>query len=85
MCHGGLAQGAWPYSSLVNVPASRDKCDPSPVLVTPGGPDKSYLLNKLLGVGMCPGTSAMPPLGMPLSTTDIQLITDWICQGAANN
>lgn len=86
LCHGGLASGAWPYTSLVNVKVSRDRCDPSAVIVAPGNLAQSYLMNKLTGVGICPGTSRMPPNGLPpLPQHEIQLIADWICQGARNN
>jgi hypothetical protein len=84
LCHGGLAQGAWPYDSLVNVHAVRDTCDSSLILVTPGSLQHSYLINKLTGVGMCPNTSTMP-LGLLLPQNEIQLIADWICSGAQNN
>jgi hypothetical protein len=85
LCHGGLAQGAFPYSQLVNVQMTRDTCDPSLVLVSPGNLGQSYLLNKLTGIGMCPGTSMMPKMGQPLPASEIQTIADWICQGAQNN
>lgn len=84
-CHGGLAQGSWPYEALVNVKASRDVCSPSRTLVVPGKPDDSYLLNKLTGNGMCPGGKLMPSPDAPLAADQIQVITDWICAGAKND
>jgi hypothetical protein len=84
LCHGGLATKSWPYVELVNYKAVRDTCDSSNVLVTPGSLDKSYLMHKLTGVGMCPQTNRMP-MGTPLPDEKIQTIADWICQGAQND
>jgi hypothetical protein len=84
LCHGGTALGAWPYSQLVNAPITRDTCRAG-VIVSRGSLQKSYLMNKLTGIDMCPGTARMPVNGTPLSSSDTQTIADWICQGAANN
>jgi hypothetical protein len=86
MCHGGLIQGSgpWPYDSLVNVHATRDTCNSALVLVTPGSLEQSYLINKLTGVGMCASTSSMP-IGQQLPQNEIQIVVDWICNGAPNN
>ena len=82
ICHGfGGAQMA--YQLLVNVPSTRDGCDPG-MLVAPGDVSGSYLVNKLDGVGMCPDTMRMP-FGGPLPAAQIQTIVDWICSGAPNN
>ncbi|MDP9149321.1 MAG: hypothetical protein M3O36_05180 [Myxococcota bacterium] len=88
LCHGGTAAGGFggaqgAHAALVNVPATRDPCDAG-VLVSPGSLPRSYLMNKVTGVGLCPGTSAMPP-GHSLRQMDIQTITDWICSGAPDN
>jgi hypothetical protein len=84
LCHGDIGP-AWPYQRLVNVPVSRDTCDPSALIVKPGSIDESYLMHKLTGIGMCPGTSPMPSRGNLLPSQQIQTIADWICQGAMNN
>jgi hypothetical protein len=84
LCHGGLAQGSWPYTDLVNVHASRDVCSSAGILVVPGDLEASYLMHKLTGVGICPGTQQMP-IGGPLTQAKIQTVADWICQGAQNN
>jgi hypothetical protein len=84
LCHGGMIQPAWPYSSLVNQPAQRDTCASAGVIVSPGSLDKSYLMHKITGVGICPGTASMP-MNSSLPAKDIQTIADWICKGAANN
>jgi hypothetical protein len=95
ICHGGGlvhpgggtggSSSPWPYDSLVNVPASRDVCSSAGVLAKPGSLDESYLMHKLTGVDMCPGTNRMPLGGSELPTGEIQTIADWICQGAKNN
>jgi hypothetical protein len=86
ICHGPFGGPANLHAELVGVPADFGQppsCHPSP-RVTPGDPEHSYLMNKLLGVGMCPGTQRMP-LGTPLLDSQIQVIRDWICEGAPNN
>lgn len=50
-------------------------------LVVAGDPSASYLINKLLGQGMCSGT-AMPKADMRLPRSDIDEISAWICAGA---
>lgn len=72
------------YDSLVGVPAA-DGADL--VRVKPGHPEDSYLYRKLKGshydVG---GQGGRMPLGMPsLRQPQLQLIHDWIEQGAQNN
>jgi hypothetical protein len=84
LCHGDIGP-AWPYQRLVNVPVSRDTCDPSALIVKPGSLEESYLVHKLTGIGMCSGTARMPSAGSPLPSQKIQTIADWICQGAMNN
>jgi hypothetical protein len=72
------------HDRLVNVPADDGlDCDAGE-LVVPGDPAKSYLMKKLLGVGMCRGTQRMP-LADPLTGSQIQIFADWICSGAPNN
>jgi hypothetical protein len=83
ICHGDILP-IWRYGELVNVPATRD-CVAAGNLVTPGDLEKSYLVRKLTGVGMCPGSERMPLHFQPLSTTDIQTVADWICGGAPND
>lgn len=50
-----------------------------PNQVVPGDADGSELYQRLIGVG-----NIMPPSGS-LSNTDINLVKDWINQGALNN
>lgn len=82
MCHGGLGGASWPYAALVGQPST--ECDDQRLLVAPGDPAHSYLVQKLTGEGMCTG-ERMPRLGPPLTAAQVQTIADWICQGAANN
>jgi hypothetical protein len=52
--------------------------------VSPGAPSKSYLMNKLTGVGTCSGTQ-MPKAGSGLPSSQIAIVSGWICAGAPNN
>ena len=54
------------------------------MLVTPGDVSKSYLENKLTGIGMCSG-SQMPKAGSSLPAADLAKIRAWICSGAKND
>lgn len=81
-CHGVGRLLTWPYQALVNVVAA--DCPDKRVIVKPGDPSSSYLVEKLLGAGMCSG-ARMPLRGTPLSDADMATIEAWICQGAANN
>jgi len=87
-CHvggaGGLKMGgtaAEAYAVLVDITANRAALD----RVEPGDAGASYVLNKLLGtqadVG---GGGSKMPLGAPaFSQTDIDLIAQWIDEGAS--
>jgi hypothetical protein len=84
-CHGGvmpqeqldLREGTG-YDELIDVAAAQ--CDDR-VLVVPGDPQASYVLDKLLGVDQCMGTR-MPKGADPYPPEQIDLVTAWICQGA---
>jgi hypothetical protein len=86
-CHSGrrpqaelsLEAGA-AYAELVGAPS---QCQ-GRVLVTPGKPSASYLMNKLTGVGLCGGTQ-MPKKGESLPAQQLEAISAWICSGAPNN
>lgn len=82
LCHGSLAPLTWPRAQLVNVPAT--DCPDDRVIVKPGDPANSYLIDKLTGVNMCSGVR-MPKLRLPLSEADVAKIAAWICQGALDN
>ena len=78
-CHGGsgnlyLAEAvAW--ENLVNEPASSY----SAIRVVPSNPDSSVLWNKLIGSDLF---GAQMPLGGALSTTELNIIENWIQDGA---
>ena len=80
-CHGGsqspnLSAGQ-AYDNLVNKASAQN---PSLLRVAPGESTNSYLIKKLNG----DGTSMMPPTGK-LSQDVINLIAEWINDGALNN
>jgi hypothetical protein len=79
-CH----RAGFAYTSLVNAPSQRDGCAMTKLLVVPGSLEESYLMNKLTGIGMCPGTVRMP-FGGALPADEIQTIADWICAGAQDD
>lgn len=86
-CHSGMRpaaemslEAASAYAALVNVATTCRELD----RVEPGAPDKSYLVNKLLGVDMCGGTQ-MPSRGAALPADQMDKIISWICHGAAND
>lgn len=66
------------YNNLVNVPSGEL---PNVDYVEPGNPDNSYLIWKLEGRQGISG-SRMPLGGQALSTSQIQLVADWIAAGA---
>jgi hypothetical protein len=68
------------YASLVNRPVTASEgAAPGSLLVKPGDPKGSFLIQKLLGTA--PG-SRMPQSGEPLSKGTIKLISRWIQRGA---
>ena len=67
------------YDNLVGVVA--DQCG-GRLLVEPGQPNSSYLLDKILGINLCSGTK-MPKMGAGLSTEESDMVSQWICSGAA--
>jgi hypothetical protein len=71
------------YTNLVNVKSTESAL----MRVAPGSPDKSYIINKLMGTqAQAGGSGAQMPFGAsPLSQSQINLIQQWISQGAKNN
>jgi hypothetical protein len=59
-----------------------DECCNQISIIEPGHPERSYLLDKLSGQHLCMG-SQMPLYQPPLNPDDLQIISDWICQGAS--
>ncbi len=88
-CHAGvrpqanldLAVGR-SHGELVGVASAQ--CSPPRLLVTPGDPGRSYLMNKLGGTGLCFGTQ-MPKAGTSLAASELDAIGAWICAGARND
>ncbi len=72
------------YGNLVNVNSTEAT---SLKRVAPGSPDKSYIINKLLGTQtQAGGSGAQMPFGaQPLPQATISLIQQWITAGAPNN
>jgi len=68
------------HGSLVNVPSEQVARD----RVEPGNPDASYLIDKLEG-NQAAGTSQMPFGGPPLDQATIDMIRQWITEGALDN
>lgn len=87
-CHGEAKQGGLDlrsgasYAELVNVdPDKAAAKDAGLKLVTPGDPDKSFIVVKLGTVPSGMG-ARMPQGGRPLDASTIQAIKDWIANGA---
>jgi hypothetical protein len=86
-CHlgAGAPQGlildeANSYGLLVDVPSMED---PSILRVEPGDPDNSYLIQKLEGTATV--GDQMPLGGTPLSQATIDVIRQWITEGATDD
>jgi hypothetical protein len=89
-CHAGSnpAQGmnlsdGQAYANIVNVQSNES----SLLRVRPSEPDSSYLVHKIQGTqGSVGGSGGQMPLGRtPLSQTQINIIRQWITDGAQNN
>lgn len=89
-CHGTLESGglkltaAESYVELVDVLATQLGCNTIPRVDKAGtDPDNSVLVRKIENTGCGP----IMPSGAnpPLTAGEIQLIRDWIIQGALNN
>jgi hypothetical protein len=50
--------------------------------VEPNNVENSYIIDKLLGVDIAPGTEQMPFGGIPLCDAKIEAVTEWIAIGA---
>lgn len=71
------------YEQLVNTLSQQS----SMVRVKPGAPEDSYLLHKLTGTHLDQGgTGTRMPQGFPpLTDAQVDLISQWIAQGAPDN
>ncbi len=66
------------YEDLVRTPTP--ECCDGRLRVDPVHPDKSYLLQKLRGVGLCAGRQM--PLSGSITPAHVAEIARWICEGA---
>ena len=76
ICHGF---GAGAIAQQVGIPSV--ECCGELQMIEVGHPERSYVLQKLRGNNVC-GGSQMPLNQVPFSTDDLQVVADWICQGA---
>jgi hypothetical protein len=81
ICHDFAAKGG---VALAIGSLSAECCDRR-ALIAPGFPERSYLLDKLRGQDLCADSRSMPLDKPPLSAADIEIISDWICEGAPIN
>jgi hypothetical protein len=54
------------------------------LLVVPGAPTESYLMNKVMNVDLCGTSKKMPPSGS-LSDAQLEVLSQWICGGALDD
>jgi len=76
ICHGNF--GGWDASSYTTVLGTGDH---APVII-PGDPENSLLAQKMIGTHFI--GAIMPPAGL-LPEDEIQIILDWIEEGALDN
>ena len=83
-CHGlAMTSASRAYAFLVN--QSSFECDGLRPLVTPGDPDRSYVMDKVLGRNLCAGHAMPRGLENRLSGDEVRTLTRWICEGAPND
>ncbi len=80
-CTGEICHAPWRYDSLVGQ-HSLACCDHR-LLVAPGSPSTSHLVQALRGSNAC--VSQMPLDEGSLSSAEIATVVAWICQGAPDN
>ncbi|MCR9292805.1 MAG: DUF1549 domain-containing protein [bacterium] len=79
-CHQpAKAQGDYVMTDFASLLRAGESGSPA---VVPGDPDASYLLEQVTPVN---GESAMPKKGQPLADAEIELIRQWIQQGAVDD
>lgn len=89
-CHGGSTgglnlQNGNSFSQLVNIASNNDGTHTPPFRrVLPGKPDSSFLIIKLTNPNSQQG-NLMPQVGGALSTEKINVIRQWISNGAPND
>lgn len=87
-CHDGVQPQAGldlrASSAYAELGGLSTQC-PSTPLVKPGAPTESYLVHKLQGSGPCFQPTRMPKAATPFTEAQMQLVRDWIANGAPNN
>lgn len=79
------------YAGLVNVQAVQDTAAPILDRIEPGDPEASFLIHKIQGTHTAAGgRGGRMPAGCPgsracLTPEEIQLIRQWVVEGALNN
>ena len=81
-CHSNAASASaglqlHDETAVLNMIERPSTQDPDILLVAPGDPDNSYLLQKMRGFQLSEGTDSMPP-GTTLCEGKIQLVEEWI-------
>lgn len=76
VCHSFSAGG---IARQIGLPSL--ECCNERLLIEPGHPERSYVLQKLRGTELC-GGARMPLDHPPFNESDLQTVSDWICQGA---
>ena len=80
-CSGEVCHGVWTYGTLVGEKSTA--CCDHRLLVAPGLPSRSHLIQAVSGISDC--VSRMPLDLAPLSDNQIATLIAWVCQGATNN
>lgn len=80
-CSGDVCHSAWTRDALVDKPSA--SCCDHRLLVVPGQPSSSLLIQAVRGVGAC--IPQMPLYEGSLSDSDIATLIAWVCEGAPNN
>ena len=96
-CHDDTPPASLPlvasvaYDTIVDVAAVQDTLDPILDRIEPGDPEASFLIHKIQGTHTAVGGRGVRmPAGCPgsrpcLSAAEIQLIRQWVLEGALNN
>jgi hypothetical protein len=82
-CHSAMATANGLYQMMVDRIA--EECTDNRLMVKPGDPEHSYMIQKVTDHNLCASEPPMPLTGAPLASADIQVIYDWICEGAPDH
>ncbi|APR74763.1 Chitinase [Minicystis rosea] len=81
-CHKAAATANGFYDQFVMRIA--EQCLDNRLMVDPGKPEQSYLIHKLTNHNICTGQT-MPKDEAMLPSDQVQILYDWICNGAPKN